>query len=210
MYFVNQSGVEKIEPPDNQNGNSELQHEYSCFYRAGNLLIAQPMGNGGSCRIFGVKEGKWCEPESSLWGMCLVPLLGPETGTFLLYQSKYDAISLGGGHTWKPFLFYNSGKEIVGELVPREELVDRKQGDKLLAEIEKLESGGFVVYEIFCFLDRYYVVNYVEEGWTENEEGESVHYIDWNYYNRYFAGDTFAVLEEKGDGRYVGGSIKER
>lgn len=203
MYFMNGAGCEKIEP-------LEEQYEYFYFYRVGKLLIAQPMGNGGSCRIFGVKEGKWYEPESSLDGICLVPLLGPETGTFLLHQSKYDAISLGGGHTWKPFMFYDSGEEIVGEQVQREELVNRKQGDKLSAEIEKLESGGFVVCEIFCFMDRYYVVNYVEEGWNENEEGESVHYIDWNYYNRYFAWNTFAVLEEQGQGRYVGGSIREK
>lgn len=197
IYFWNGSDFEKIEAALNWH------------YRVGNLFIAQGGGNGTPCSIFGVKNGEWFESEISKWGMCVEPLLGPETGTFLLHQSKYDAISLGGGHTWKPFMFYDSGEEIVGEPVQREELVNRKQGDKLSAEIEKLESSGFVVCEIFCFLDRYYVVNYVEEGWNENEEGEPVHYVDWNYYNRYFAGDSFAVLEEQGLGRYVGGSIRE-
>ena len=59
-------------------------------------------------------------------------------------------------------------------------------------------------------MDRYYVVNYIMESWGENENGDLVHYMDRNYYNRYFAENTFAVLEEQGQGRYVGGSIREK
>ena len=198
IYFWNGSDFEKIEASLNWH------------YRVGNLFIAQGGGNGSPCSIFGVKNGVWFESEISKWGMCVEPLLGPETGTFLLHQSKYDANSLGGGHTWKPFMFYDSGEEIVDESVPREELVNRNQGDKLLAEIERLESDDYIVCEIFCFLDRYYVVNYIMESWGENENGDLVHYMDRNYYNRYFAENTFAVLEEQGQGRYVGGSIREK
>lgn len=205
MYFINGAGCEKIEPLENEN-----VYDYHYFYRVGKLLIAQSCGNSLSCRIFGVRNGEWYEPESSCGGMCLDSLLGPEAGTFLLYQSKYDAVSAGGGHTWKPFMFYDSGEEIVGELVLRDELVNRNQGDKLLAEIERLESEEFIVCEIFCFLDRYYVVNYIIEIWGENENDEWVHYTDRNYYNRYFAGDSLALIEEKGQGRYVGGRIREK
>lgn len=114
MYFINGSGCEKIEPLEKENEYLPSQGDYHYFYRVGNLLIAQSCGNSLSCRIFGVRDGKWYEPESSFGGMCLTPLLGPEVGTFLLYQSRYDASSFGGGHTWKPFLFYNSGEEIAG------------------------------------------------------------------------------------------------
>lgn len=79
-----------------------------------------------------------------------------------------------------------------------------------MAEIERLESDDYTVCEIFCFLDRYYVVNYIIEMWGESENNELVHFTDLNYYNRYFAGDTFVVLEEQGQGRYVGGSIREK
>lgn len=79
-----------------------------------------------------------------------------------------------------------------------------------MEEIKKIENEGYIVGEIFCFLDRYYVVNYIKESWGENENGEWVHYTDRNYYNRYFAWNTFVVLEEEAPGRYIGGSIKER
>lgn len=199
IYFWNGSDFEKIEDA-----------VLNWHYRAGDLFIAQAGGNSSRCRIFGVKNGEWFEPEISTWGMCLDNLSGPETGTFVLYQSKYDGNSIGMGHTWKPFLFYNSGEEIVGELVEQKELAYREQGDKLLEEIEKIEGEGYIVCEIFCFLDRYYVVNYIQETWLENENGDLVHCTDWNYYNRYFAWNTFVVLEEGAQGRYVGGRIREK
>ncbi|MCM1055962.1 MAG: hypothetical protein NC394_10635 [Bacteroides sp.] len=203
MYFINGSGLEHIEPREGFYAN-----DY--FYRIGGLLITQPFSNGGSCRVFGVRNGTWYEPECSVAGMCLEPLLGPEAGTFLLYQSKYDAISLGGGHTWKPFMFYVSGEEIAGEPVEREELAAEKRGAELSAELERLESDGFKVCEIFCFADRYYAVNYIQEVFGENENGETINLVDHNYYNRYFAGDSLVMIEEQGLGRYTGGRIREK
>lgn len=202
MYFINSSHCEKIEYFD-------MTQNYFYFYRIGQLFIAQSFGNSAKCRIFGVNGETWYEPESSYGGMLLDGVYGPEAGTFFLYQSRYDASSNGGGHTWKPYLFYESGEEIKGIPVEREELYSVRQGESLLAELERLEGEGFTVCEIFCFLDKYYVVNYIMPVWGENENGETIFYTNRNYYNRYFAWNTFAVMEEKGLGRYAGGSIFE-
>lgn len=116
--------------------------------RWGEYFIAQPMGNGSPCQIFGLKDGSPYVHELSGYGMMIrsEPDLGfyridSKNGIFVLRKSLFDDYS----HTWKPYLFHiteNGFEEIVGIPVTRDDFADRPDVQAAFDEITN--SGGTV------------------------------------------------------------------
>ncbi len=168
------------------------------YTRYGGYLIAQPGGNGSSCAIIGVSDGKPYVHELSGYGMLIRnhPSLGfyradRENGIFILRRSAHDTITNAGAHTWKPYFFTvteNGLSELTGTPVSKEDFSDR--GD-VLAVFDEIESAGGTVTGAFLRGERYLNINYTlpMEGIDPAAHAE-------NHYKTYVIQDSVTLLDE--------------
>ncbi len=167
------------------------------FTRWGEYFIAQGLGNGTPCTIFGVKDGAPYTHELSGCGMMIrtAPELGfyrmdNANNIFVLRKSLFDDWS----HTWKPYLFHmteNGFEEIIGVPVTRDDFADRPD---VQAAFDEITNGGGTVtgaYERGGYLNINYTI-------TDFVPSPVVRYR----YNTYYVHFDSVTLLEEGRGIY--------
>lgn len=196
LYFQNGGEFTKLDP-------SPFGGFYS-FTKVGDLLFAQPMGNGSPCSIYGVRDGEWYEHENSRYGMVIrlggyFPFEGYVNDEFVLYDSNYEP-----HHTHKPYFFTYPCAEIVAEPVTEADFSDREDIlaalDELKAELSVYPENAEIV-GMYLRGGEYLHVNYNEPVETHDEEG-NMYYFPLPRYRTYMIQNKVKQIDE-GDGHYT-------
>lgn len=175
------------------------------FSRIGNLLFAQPFGNGSPCSVYGVRNGEYYEHENSRYGMLIrsgssrdFPSKGYVNEEFVLYDSTHEL-----HHTHKPYFFTYPCEEIVAEPVTEADFSDRED---VLAALNELKAELSVYPEnaeivgMYLRGGDYLHVNYNEPVETHDEEGNT-YYFPLPHYRTYMIRNKVVQIDE-GDGHY--------
>lgn len=195
LYFWNSTEFTKLDPSPFGG--------FEDFTRIGDLLFAQPFGNGSPCSIYGVRDGECYEHENSRYGMLIrtweaFPFESCVNEEFVLYDSTFEL-----HHTHKPYFFTYPCKEIVAEPVTEADFSDREDVlaalDELKAELSVYPENAEIV-GMYLRGGEYLHVNYTVPVETEDEEG-NIHYYPLPYYRTYMVQNKVTQIDE-GNGHY--------
>ncbi len=195
LYFWNGTEFTKLDPSP--------FGVFQDFTRIGDLLFAQPFGNGSPCSIYGVRDGECYEHENSLRGMLIrtgyIPLDGCVNEEFVLYDSTHEL-----HHTHKPYFFTYPCEEIVAEPVTEADFSDREDVlaalDELKAELSVYPENAGIV-GMYLRDGDYLHVNYNEPVEAHDEEGNT-HYFPLPHYRTYMIRNKVTQIDA-GDGHYT-------
>lgn len=195
LYFWNSTEFTELNP-------SPIA-SFHDFTRIGDLLFAQPFGNGSPCSVYGVRDGEFYEHKNSRYGMLIrpwkyFPFEGYVNEEFVLYDSTFEP-----SHTHKPYFFTYPCVEIVAEPVTEADFSDREDVlaalDELKAELSASTEDARIV-GMYLRGGDYLHVNYTVFVGAEDGETNRL-YFPHPHYRTYMIRNKVVQIDE-GNGHY--------